>query len=229
MPNLTIPAICRALALAGLIVTVEFAAPAPAQAQGVFERLFGGFNRMTPPPSVRGYAPERDPLQDDDEVRPRRLGGGMTFCVRTCDGRYFPVTTAGGDPQEACKSFCPAAQTEIFRGGAIDHAYSAKGKRYSELPNAFVFRDKIVDNCSCNGKSPLGLARADAADDPTLRTGDIVATNDGLRVARLGRKGEMHFTEIDKAKIYGEMRRRLSQVKVTPHAPATTDGLAAED
>lgn len=209
-------------------------AVSPAQAQGIFERLFGGFaRRHAPPPEMRGYAPERDPMSDEDDVRPRRLGGSVTYCVRTCDGRYFPVSSAGSDPKETCNAFCPAAETQVYRGGAIDHAYSASGKPYTALPNAFVYRDKIVDNCTCNGKSPLGLARADATDDPTLRTGDIVATTEGLMVARTGRKGAVEFTEIDKSKIQGEMRRRLSQVKVAPERRvgegATTDGRAVPE
>lgn len=204
-------------------------AAAPAQAQGIFDQLFGGFRRMAPPPSVRGYAPERVPMSDAEEMRPRRLGAAVTYCVRLCDGRYFPVSRQSGvDAKDTCNSFCPAAQTAIYSGGGIDHAVAPNGKRYADLPSAFLYRDKIVDNCSCNGKSPLGLARADATDDPTLRTGDIVATNDGLKGVTVSRRGETQFTAIDKSKIYGEMRKRLSEVKVAP-AARTTDGVAPED
>lgn len=220
---------CQALALAGLIVALDAAQPTPAQAQGIFDLLFGGMRRSGPPPSVRGYAPDMDPRYDTDDVRPRRPGSGMTYCVRLCDGRHFPVPRQSGvDPQDSCNSFCPAAQTQIFSGAGIENAYASNGRRYADLPNAFVYRDRIVDNCTCNGKGPLGLARADAADDPTLRTGDIVATNEGLKAVRVGRKGGAEFTEIDKAKIYGEMRRRLSQVKVAPDGRPAHEA-AAED
>jgi hypothetical protein len=204
-------------------------AAAPAQAQGIFDRLFGGFRRMAPPPSARGYAPERDPMSEAEEMRPRRLGAAVTYCVRLCDGRYFPVSRQSGvDAKDICNSFCPAAQTAIYSGGGIDYAVAPNGKRYADLPNAFLYRDKIVGNCSCNGKGPLGLARADATDDPTLRTGDIVATNDGLKAVKVSRRGETEFTAIDKTRIYGEMRKRLSEVKVAP-AARTTDGVASDD
>ena len=220
--------LCQALALAALVLAVDATAPAPVQAQGIFEQLFGGFRRAVRPPEMRGYAPDQDPLFGEED-RPRRLGGSMTYCVRLCDGRHFPVPRQSGvDPQESCNSFCPAAKTQIFSGPGIQYAANANGKRYSDLPNAFVYRDKIVDQCTCNGKSPLGLARADAVDDPTLRTGDIVATNEGLKAVRVGRRGGIEFTDLDKAKIYGEMRRRLSQVKVTPDGQPVTDA-PAED
>ena len=38
----------------------------------------------------------------------------------------------------------------------------------------------IVPDCTCNGKDALGLVNTPVDDDPTLRPGDIVATNDGL-------------------------------------------------
>ena len=32
-----------------------------------------------------------------------------------------------------------------------------------QLPNAFVYREKIVADCSCDGKSPTGLVPFEAA------------------------------------------------------------------
>ncbi len=54
------------------------------------------------------------------------------------------------------------------------------GSRYSDLPNAFAYRQKMVGGCSCNGKTAFGLANIDVKTDPTLRQGDIVATAGGL-------------------------------------------------
>lgn len=220
----------RAFRIAAIALVMTAGAAPAASAQGIFDLLFGGMRRSGPPPSVRGYAPDTDPRYDTDDVRPRRQGGGaLTYCVRLCDGRHFPVPRQSGvNPQDSCNSFCPAAQTQIFSGAGIENASASTGRRYADLPNAFVYRDRIVDNCTCNGKGPLGLARADATDDPTLRTGDIVATNEGLKAVRVGRKGGAEFTEIDKAKIYGEMRRRLSQVKVAPDGRPAHQA-AAED
>ena len=81
---------------------------------------------------------------------------------------------------ELCKSFCPAAKTMVFCrqqdrlfGGAQRHALCRSRQR---IP---LSRGK-VDNCTCNGKDAGGLAPLEPERDPTLRPGDIVATNDGL-------------------------------------------------
>ena len=46
-----------------------------------------------------------------------------------------------------------------------------------------MYRQKIVEGCTCNGKDSFGLARIDVASDPTLRPGDIVATGDNVKAA----------------------------------------------
>jgi hypothetical protein len=104
--------------------------------------------------------------------------------VRSCDGRYFPVTAGDGQSRAAsCNSFCPASETKVVYGSSIDSATTEKGKSYSELPNAFRYRNELVAGCTCNGKDQFGLARVKIEDDPTLRKGDIVAGANGLVVA----------------------------------------------
>ncbi len=111
-------------------------------------------------------------------------GGRVAYCVRLCDGRYFPIQrNANANPAQLCSAFCPAAKTQVFNGSQIDHAYAGNGQRYADLDNAFVYRQKIVEGCSCNGKDSFGLARIDVAADPTLRPGDIVATGDNVKAA----------------------------------------------
>ena len=73
----------------------------------------------------------------------------------------------------------------MFYGGSIDNA-TANGKAYSDLPNAFKYREQLVEGCTCNGKDPVGLASVKIEDDPTLRKGDIVAGPEGLVVANRG-------------------------------------------
>ncbi len=99
-------------------------------------------------------------------------GGGQAFCVRTCDGRHFPVT--GSDNQsraQSCSSLCPASETKVVYGGSIDDAATDNGKPYSEMPNAFRYRNELVSGCTCNGKDALGLAQVKIEDDPTLAQG----------------------------------------------------------
>ncbi|MGP9814610.1 DUF2865 domain-containing protein [Rhodopseudomonas sp. NSM] len=159
-----------------------------AQAQDFFSALFHSFQ-----PPARHYAPERAfPFASEGDYAPRARrparayssGGGQAYCVRTCDGRYFPIAATGGESKDAtCNSFCPASETKVVYGSNIDGARTSKGKPYSELPNAFKYRTEIVAGCTCNGKDQFGLAQIKIEDDPTVRKGDIVASEDGLKVA----------------------------------------------
>ena len=39
---------------------------------------------------------------------PRVAGSGPAFCVRSCDGKYFPLTMRGNaSPVQMCQAFCP--------------------------------------------------------------------------------------------------------------------------
>ena len=116
------------------------------------------------------------------EPRPR-YAGGQAYCVRSCDGRYFPIS--GPDNQSkatSCNNFCPASETRLVYGSSIDDAATETGQPYSELPNAFRFRNEIVAGCTCNGKDQIGLAPISIEKDPTLRKGDIVVGANGLVV-----------------------------------------------
>jgi hypothetical protein len=111
----------------------------------------------------------------------------QVYCVRTCDGRYFPIPASDKQTRAAsCNSFCPASDIRIVYGSSIDNAVTDNGKPYSELPNAFRYRNEMVAGCTCNGKDQLGLAQVRIEDDPTLRKGDIVAGESGLVVANRG-------------------------------------------
>jgi hypothetical protein len=176
-------------------VCVLGAAPA-VQARDFFSALFGAFSdnpALAPSQPQRSaplpFASEGDPFgRPAGQARPRVSysggGGGQAFCVRTCDGRYFPITAGDGQSRAAsCNSFCPASETKVVYGSSIDSAATEKGKPYSELPNAFRYRNELVAGCTCNGKDQLGLAPVRIEDDPTLRKGDIVAGASGLLVA----------------------------------------------
>lgn len=178
-----------------------------AQAEDFLSALFGGFGRPQAPSAPLPYANEGDPMfvpRQEAPPRPRvSYGGGQAFCVRTCDGRYFPVP--GSDKESkaaACNSFCPASKTELVYGGNIDNAATGSGKPYSELPNAFRYRNEIVDGCTCNGKDQIGLAPVRIEDDPTLRKGDLVAGTGGLMVAGRGadrRGASLNFSPAPKS------------------------------
>lgn len=125
-------------------------------------------------------------------------GGPVVYCVRTCDGRYFPLSgRASGasdlGAQAQCNAFCPAAHVVLFsapdRTHGIEGARDAQGQPYSALPQAYVFRQKLVDGCSCKSDGAAGLARLEVKDDTSLRRGDVVVTPAGARVFAGSRKG----------------------------------------
>ncbi|WP_249225370.1 DUF2865 domain-containing protein [Tardiphaga alba] len=156
-----------------------------AHAQDFFSAFFGGI--------ARGRMPDISmPFEDGPRMRAERPRAvGQAYCVRTCDGRYFPISATDTQSRAtSCNSFCPASKTEVVYGSAIDHATTENGKAYSDLPNAFKFRNEIVAGCTCNGKDQFGLAQVKIEDDPTLRKGDIVAGTDGLKsVTRTDKRG----------------------------------------
>jgi hypothetical protein len=218
--------------IAGLFVALCAFAPQPAAAQGLFDSLFGRPRYIQPqlPPQTSSYA---DPFGFGHR-EPRRhsegpsYGYGTAYCVRTCDGRYFPLQRHSGmSPAELCQSFCPASKTMVFTGSKIDHAVASNGTRYADLDNAFTYRDKVIDNCTCNGKDALGLARLSTTADPTLRPGDIVATNDGLVSFRGRGSRSTEFTPVDTSS--GALAQRLAGVKILPAPPAQKIEVAPEE
>ena len=188
----------------------------PSSAQGIFDILFGGFKRLAAP-APSSYADPNHPSGSHDGAPTRDYaGGGPYFCVRMCDGRYFPIgNRAGASAVELCRSFCPNAPTQIFSGSKIDHSVAPGGRRYSEIPNAFVYREKMVPDCSCDGKSATGLVRIDPRDDPTLRPGDFVATGQGLMAYRGGNGSTTEFSAISNVPgISANLRAQLSATRV---------------
>lgn len=195
------------------LVCASVLAPA-AQAQDFFSQLFGGFARPRHQPYIQMPFGDDDGAVQRGEVRSRYGGGGgQAFCVRTCDGRYFPVNGSDNASRAAsCNSFCPASETKVFYGSSIDHASAENGKAYSELPNAFRYRNELVSGCTCNGKDQIGLAPVKIEDDPTLRKGDIVAGANGLLVA--GRSGDRRGAELNFSPASDKVRAKYGRVPV---------------
>ena len=201
------------------MVCASALAPA-AQAQDFFSQLFGGFARPRHQPYIQM------PFADDDGQvyaprRERRVrysgggsgGGGQAFCVRSCDGRYFPVTASDNASRAAsCNSFCPASETKVISGSSIDNATAEDGKAYSDLPNAFRYRNELVSGCTCNGKDQIGLAPVKIENDPTLRKGDIVAGENGLLVA--GRSADKRGAELNFSPASEKVRAKYARVPV---------------
>src|SRR5262249_11598835 len=173
------------------------------------------FGRLWNPP-VTGDAEPSAPLPSREATR---VEGGLAYCVRLCDGRYFPIQRHNGTSStQTCSSFCPTSATKIYSGNSINNAVAPDGKRYSELATAFAYRDKIIPGCTCNSRDAFGLVNIPVADDPTLRPGDIIATNAGLMAYNSGPNGST-FTPISTyAGLSADLRRQLAETKIEPAA-----------
>ena len=202
-------------------------APRVASAEDLFGFLFGGGQRQQQrqaSPQANFFA---DPFGFNQQPAPpprpvASSGSGPAFCVRTCDGRYFPLARGNASPAQMCQAFCPASPTRVFFGGSIDGASSVAGERYADSENAYGYRKALRADCTCNGRDPAGLAPVDLTLDTSLRPGDIVATTDGLLAysgVKLGVDQTAEFTPIASYPgLTADLRARLGEMKVAPVA-----------
>src|ERR1700694_1284263 len=205
-----------ALGVAAALGALAFASSA--QSEDFFSALFGGYNTgQSRAPSIRlPFASEGNifaPQYNAPRPRIGYSGGSQAYCVRTCDGRYFPISASDRQSRAAsCSSFCPASETKVVYGSDIDNAATESGKPYSELPNAFRYRNELVAGCTCNGKDQIGLAPVNTENDPPLRKGDIVAGADGLMVA--GRGADKRGASLNFSPASQRVRARYQRVPV---------------
>ena len=208
-----------AATLAGALVLV----PGSVSAEGLFDFLFGAPNQK--PARQAPQANSSDPFGANQPAHPaptaRVASSGPAFCVRSCDGKYFPLTMRGNaSPVQTCQAFCPASVTKVFYGSNIDGATAGNGERYADSENAFAYRKALRADCTCNGRSPSGLAPVDLALDTSLRSGDVIATADGLVAftgVRLGAGQAAEFTPVAAYPgLTADVRARLGEIKVAP-------------
>ncbi len=209
------------VALAGAVAVV----PRVACAGSLFDLFFGGSQKQQKAPALANFFADPFGLNQQPTTPPRPVasGSGPAFCVRSCDGRYFPLTSRGNaSPVQLCQAFCPASTTKVFFGSTIESASSASGERYADSENAYAYRKALRADCTCNGRDSAGLAPVDLTLDTSLRAGDVIATTDGL-VAYSGVKvGVNQSAEFIPVASYpgltADVRARLGEMKVAPIA-----------
>ncbi len=167
------------------------------------------------------------PREEDKPTRKNieRPAQTNSYCVRTCDGRYFPVSrTKQSTPEKLCSALCPAAKIRIFSGPEIEKAFAADGTKYMSLPTALAYRTRIVPDCSCNGKDVFGLAKPDLENDLTLRSGDIVVRTKDIVVFQGGSLPYKSTNFLALARAGGlspQLRKQLLATKILPNNPNT--------
>ncbi|KAF0212094.1 MAG: hypothetical protein FD172_1469 [Methylocystaceae bacterium] len=161
--------------------------------------------RRPPKTSVHYAKPEPANTAETDSMS----GGG--YCVRACDGYYFPLVKLSRiSGQHACE---------------LEQAHNAKGQRYSALPAAFSFRDKLTAGCACNDPAAsrdyyLALSRR----DPTLQNGDIVV---GEKGAFIYSRSSLVSVSHAPRQIRARLRALLSRNVAPDEARASHDGSVA--
>jgi len=186
---------------------------------GYFDFFFGDFGARPQP-----VAPSWHSNPTERFVKPRVSitvqpavsgsdGDYASYCVRLCDGRYFPINR-NASAQRTCEALCPAAETKIFSGETISDATSADGRSYRKLANAFAYREQIVPGCTCNGRDSFGMAALKLEDDYTLQADDLISTPKGLVQFRIWRK-DHNFSPMEKTSLVMPPRANERRSEIT--------------
>ena len=221
-----------------LALSMLVAASAPAGAQDLLDFLFGPDTEApaqretrTPTGDVR-FGPKRP-------VKKPGAGGGRGathsggYCVRTCDGYFFPlIKSSRATRQQSCNFACPSATVEIYDGGSIESSRNARGETYKALLDQIAGRTDASARCSCNDPSTSAAYSRDAArTDPTLQNGDFVIEDEGPLV--FGREGLVPLAQArfvaprQRASVLGLIRRDGVSAPAAPVAPAASTPGAA--
>ena len=223
--------------VAAILASPLLATPAPVSAEGLFDFLFGGLQQRPQREVPQQASPFVDPSAGQPQSAPPTRSAnasGPAFCVRSCDGKYFPLMRGLASPAQMCQAFCPASATKVFFGSSIDGAFSQSGERYADSENAFAYRKALRADCTCNGREPAGLAPVDLTLDGSLKAGDVIATSDGLVAytgVRLGQEQSAEFTPVASYPgLTAQVRARLGEMRVAPVRAETVaaDAPAAE-
>ena len=103
-------------------------------------------------------------------VRPRtrsRMGGYKTFCVRTCDGFYWPMSHGVSSrkfrsDRYRCEASCTSETRLFITSSSADNIATMRdlnGKPYKSLKQAFAYRKAKDPICQCKPKPWSRLAR----------------------------------------------------------------------
>lgn len=153
--------------------------PANAEAQSVFQKIFGFGGGSSAAPAVLPRARQIIPAHrfqsraaerasqsrsansdgEDEASGPPDSGGPYkTMCVRACDGFYFPLRHNArrknfASDAKSCRNAC-GSDARLFyyslQGPDGPNAMiDLAGKKYSELPHAFAYRKALVQGCTC--------------------------------------------------------------------------------
>lgn len=132
------------------------------------------------------------PAQARIVIEPKASRGGdyRTLCVRTCDGFFFPVSSAAapsdfGRDERTCQMMCPGTKTALYFHDAIaqesEDMISVRTREpYTEMENAFAYRNAsapMTKACGCNMRAFYNeMQRREAILNGTADSDEAVTT-----------------------------------------------------
>ena len=180
---------------------------------------------------------ENEDEEGERERRPRareNRGTYRTLCVRLCDGFYWPISYATtpehfDTDRRKCESSC-GSPVQLYKyrnpGGELEDMEDLKGRPYSKLKTAFLYRTAYDASCKCKSdpweQEATGRHRMYAL-EAAKRKGDKVAAKelDELKVTREAERRDAEAAAraaVATAKVETNPRDDAGQPSVTPLA-----------
>ena len=163
--------------------------------------------------------------------------GVISYCVRLCDGYFFPISRSGASAAElqtSCNGLCPSAQTKLYSAPAGSEGIEQarfRGEAYTRLSTAFLHRIKVSKACTCTAVG-YGLETQDTRTDATFKRGDVLVMDDGLRVYRGAEPGHNRardFVPLQTSTLLtASERRKLSELMVRTMPRGQRDTASSE-
>ena len=202
----------------GAVVRRPALAPA-AQAEDFLSALFGAFGAGRPRclrrcrcllrAKARSNAPASSAAR-----RASVYGGGQAYCVRTCDGRYFPI--AGADNESRAAVLQQLLPGERDQGGLWQQYRQC---RHRDRKTLFRTAERVPLSQRDRGGMHLQRqgpvrpgARSRSRTTRRLRKGDLVAGANGLMVA--GRSADQRGASLNFSPRLESVRARYQRVPV---------------
>jgi len=148
--------------------------------QGVFDRIFGS--------TTEGDFSDGQMMGGEDYWGSGGYSTVRTVCVRVSDGYFWPISYSTLQeylPNDAamCHAQCPNSPVDLYfydnPGQDTEQMRNMAGSAYTDLPNAFAYREAIDTTSTCK-TPPAGSITS--VDGPADGTGSIVNVA-GLDVA----------------------------------------------
>jgi hypothetical protein len=155
----------RALLQAAALKGQQDAERSSLQSSDTIVAALGGADTSRIMPVPTPLSTDQGPQGSRIIIEPPAARGGnyRTLCVRSCDGFFFPVSSAASPSdfardERTCQMMCPGTKTALYFHSAFgqesqDMVSARTRAPYTDMPNAFAYRNTdapMSKACSCN-------------------------------------------------------------------------------